>query len=325
MTLTQMVEKLTPKTGKAALRDLATAAAAVTPITRCPPGQTSADTAKAAAKAPVKAAPAKAPGKAKGKGGKPTPITPAGGGNNAGPHTPPPTVPTGNPVVDAANAMIPDLPACLAKTPEERAAHWKQHPPRKMPKFQEPTKAEDPATTALRKEVEAAKAGKKEAALRELRERKEAEKRARAPSSKDLPKPTQIDPSQPGATAPAQETDMSRKTTKTASPKTTATSKARTAVAPKAKTSSAAGGERKRYDWDGARERANKGTLPTPPDFSANTHRYYRPILAEVVKLAKAGDLKGLKAFHVKGSCTSPAAIKKYREVALIAMQAKKG
>lgn len=83
-------------------------------------------------------------------------------------------------------------------------------------------------------------------------------------------------------------------------------------------------GERAKYDWSGARERAEKGTIPACPDFSANTHKSYRPALAEVYALVKAGDLAGLQAYRVKGSSTSPNAIKKFREIALIALKAKK-
>lgn len=82
-------------------------------------------------------------------------------------------------------------------------------------------------------------------------------------------------------------------------------------------------GERARYDWDAATEAAAQGKLPTPPDFTANTHKYYRPKLAEVVKMAKAGDAKGLRAFKINGSSTSPTAIKKYVACALKAIAAK--
>jgi hypothetical protein len=83
-------------------------------------------------------------------------------------------------------------------------------------------------------------------------------------------------------------------------------------------------GDRARYDWNGAREDAAKGTIPAAPDFSANTHRCYRPLLAEVEKLVKAKNLAGLQAYKIKGSCTSPAAVKRYREIALIALKARK-
>lgn len=96
------------------------------------------------------------------------------------------------------------------------------------------------------------------------------------------------------------------------------------AAAPKAKTARK-DGNRSRYDWNGAREAAAKGTIPAAPDFSANTHRSYRPMLAEVEKLVKAKDLPGLQAYRVKGTCSSPSAVKKYREIAIIALKAKAG
>lgn len=82
-------------------------------------------------------------------------------------------------------------------------------------------------------------------------------------------------------------------------------------------------GERARYDWEAATEAAAQGKLPTPPDFTANTHKYYRPKLAEVVKMAKGGDTKGLRSFKINGSSTSPTAIKKYVACALKALAAK--
>jgi hypothetical protein len=41
------------------------------------------------------------------------------------------------------------------------------------------------------------------------------------------------------------------------------------------------------------------GKMPSAPDFSAPTHERYRDKLAEVIKLAKPGDVKALKAFKV--------------------------
>lgn len=82
--------------------------------------------------------------------------------------------------------------------------------------------------------------------------------------------------------------------------------------------------DRAHYDWSGARDKAAKGTIPAAPDFSANTHRSYRGALGEVEKLVKARDLAGLQAYRVKGTSTSPNAIKRYREIAIIALKVKK-
>jgi len=90
---------------------------------------------------------------------------------------------------------------------------------------------------------------------------------------------------------------------------------------PKGKASSS----KKRYDWTGAEEAAKRGVVPSAPDFSANTHHYYRPALAEVEKLVKARDLKGLKSHRVHGTCSSPQAIKKYQRIAILALENKNG
>jgi hypothetical protein len=82
-------------------------------------------------------------------------------------------------------------------------------------------------------------------------------------------------------------------------------------------------GKRSMYDWKGEKEAAAKGKIPSPPDFSANTHRVYRPALAEVVELVQKKDLDGLLKHRVEGTCSSPKAIKRYREIALIALKAK--
>lgn len=69
---------------------------------------------------------------------------------------------------------------------------------------------------------------------------------------------------------------------------------------------------------------AQAGKLPSPPDFSADTHTRFRPKLAEVVEMVKARDLKALKAWKFEGfMSTSPKAIQRYRDLAIVALQAK--
>lgn len=68
---------------------------------------------------------------------------------------------------------------------------------------------------------------------------------------------------------------------------------------------------------------AQAGKLPAEPDFSAETHKRFRPKLAEVVALAKAGDVAGLRAFDIKPISTSPKAIDRYRNLAVIALEAR--
>jgi hypothetical protein len=67
---------------------------------------------------------------------------------------------------------------------------------------------------------------------------------------------------------------------------------------------------------------ARAGKLPEPPDFSAETHKRFRNKLAAVVELAKAGDLKGLRAFKINPVSSSPKAIKHYRDLCIIALEA---
>jgi hypothetical protein len=69
---------------------------------------------------------------------------------------------------------------------------------------------------------------------------------------------------------------------------------------------------------------ARKGKLPEPPDFSAPTHARFRNKLASVVELAKAGDLKGLQAFQINPISSSPKAIARYRDLCIIALEARR-
>jgi hypothetical protein len=69
---------------------------------------------------------------------------------------------------------------------------------------------------------------------------------------------------------------------------------------------------------------AREGKLPDKPDFSAETHKRFRPKLDEVVALVKAGDIKGLKAYKINPVSTSPKAIARYRDLCVIALEAKK-
>ena len=64
---------------------------------------------------------------------------------------------------------------------------------------------------------------------------------------------------------------------------------------------------------------ARDGKLPEPPDFSA---KRFRNKLASVVELAKAGDLKALRAFEINPVSSSPKAIARYRDLCVIALEA---
>jgi hypothetical protein len=64
------------------------------------------------------------------------------------------------------------------------------------------------------------------------------------------------------------------------------------------------------------------GKLPPPPDFSAPTHARYRDAAKALVDMAKAGDIEGLKAKVIPLYSSSPKAMAKYRDLAVIALEA---
>jgi hypothetical protein len=69
---------------------------------------------------------------------------------------------------------------------------------------------------------------------------------------------------------------------------------------------------------------AREGKLPEPPDFSAPTPTRFRNELASVVELAKSGDLKGLQSFQINPISSSPKAIARYRDLCIIALEARR-
>lgn len=70
-------------------------------------------------------------------------------------------------------------------------------------------------------------------------------------------------------------------------------------------------------------EAAKRGEMPTAPDFTANTHKPFRKKLEAVVALVEAGDIAALRAFEIKPVSSSPKAIAKYRDLAVIALEAR--
>lgn len=70
-------------------------------------------------------------------------------------------------------------------------------------------------------------------------------------------------------------------------------------------------------------EAAQRGELPAAPDFSAETHKRFRAKLAAVVAATEAGDLDALRAFQINPVSSSPKAIAKYRDLAVIALEAR--
>jgi hypothetical protein len=70
-------------------------------------------------------------------------------------------------------------------------------------------------------------------------------------------------------------------------------------------------------------EAARRGVMPTPPDFTAETHKSYRPKLARLVEMAAAGDIAGLEAFPIKLGGSSRNAMDRYRKAAVVALHAR--
>ncbi|MDX0141084.1 hypothetical protein GOC46_30400 [Sinorhizobium meliloti] len=69
---------------------------------------------------------------------------------------------------------------------------------------------------------------------------------------------------------------------------------------------------------------AEAGILPAAPDFSAPTHARFRKKLAEIVALVENADIKALKAYPINPVSSSPKAMDKYRNLAVIALEAQR-
>jgi hypothetical protein len=69
-------------------------------------------------------------------------------------------------------------------------------------------------------------------------------------------------------------------------------------------------------------EQAQAGALPAAPDFSKPTHARFRAKLAKLEALAEAGDVEGLKAIEINPVSTSPKAMARYRDLAVMAIEA---
>ena len=70
-------------------------------------------------------------------------------------------------------------------------------------------------------------------------------------------------------------------------------------------------------------DQAQTGALPQPPDFSKPTHARFRAKLAQIVTLAEAGDIAGLRAFEINPVSSSPKAMARYRDLCVIAITAR--
>lgn len=68
---------------------------------------------------------------------------------------------------------------------------------------------------------------------------------------------------------------------------------------------------------------AAAGHIPSAPDFSAETHKRFRPRLAALVAMVEAGDVAGLKAYPINPISSSPKALDRYRNAAVTALEAR--
>ncbi len=70
-------------------------------------------------------------------------------------------------------------------------------------------------------------------------------------------------------------------------------------------------------------EEAKTGKMPPVPDFSASTHNGYRKRFDTVMAAVKVGDIAALKRDDTKPISGSRKIICKYRDAAIIALEAK--
>ncbi len=71
--------------------------------------------------------------------------------------------------------------------------------------------------------------------------------------------------------------------------------------------------------------KARQGEMPSPPDFSAPTHARFRAKLAALVEMAGKADATGLRAIPINPVSSSPKALARYRDLAVLAIEARKG
>lgn len=81
---------------------------------------------------------------------------------------------------------------------------------------------------------------------------------------------------------------------------------------------------RRRRDAD-VEAKARQGELPPPPDFSAPTHARFRAKLAALVELAGKADATGLRAISINPVSSSPKALARYRDLAVLAIESREG
>ncbi len=96
------------------------------------------------------------------------------------------------------------------------------------------------------------------------------------------------------------------------------------AIEAKSEPAAAPSAPRRRRDAD-VEAKARQGELPPPPDFSAPTHARFRAKLAALVELAGKADATGLRAIQINPVSSSPKALARYRDLAVLAIEAQEG
>jgi hypothetical protein len=91
-----------------------------------------------------------------------------------------------------------------------------------------------------------------------------------------------------------------------------------------AEAEAAPGAPRRRRDAD-LEVKARLGELPPPPDFSAPTHARFRAKLAALVELAGKADAAGLRDIPINPVSSSPKALARYRDLAVLPIEAREG
>jgi hypothetical protein len=99
---------------------------------------------------------------------------------------------------------------------------------------------------------------------------------------------------------------------------------------PRAKQAAAAAGKKPkrvsppdRVTWSDREAQAAKGRLPAPLDLTAPTRQYLQKRHDEIMGAAKSGDVKALKAIHIKPTNSNYVALARLRDLCVTAIHAK--
>lgn len=120
------------------------------------------------------------------------------------------------------------------------------------------------------------------------------------------------------AAAPPAAPEQAREPATTAEPQSAGTAEPIVEAIPAAPSA-----PRRRRDTD-LEAKARQGELPPPPDFSAPTDARFRARLAALVELVGKADATGLRAIPINPVSSSPKAQARYRDLAVLAIEARK-